>query len=138
MSLRNKIHVFPSYSLWEFSNSLWEFNNEPSFCNWVAVRRTYVFTLQEVEKICRTFQSHMMLVSEQLPVSDHKLPFFRRSFHKSHKGFQCMIKIFVGGGGRGGGWEGGSGGRCLKWGSGVRDLSKNISKQGVGKGKSCS
>ena len=40
----------------------------------------------------------MMLVSEQLPVSDHKLPFFRRSFHKSHKGFQCMIKIFVGGG----------------------------------------
>ena len=29
---------------------------------------------------------------------------------------------------------------CLKWGGGgsLRDLSKNISKQGVGKGKSCS
>ena len=30
--------------------------------NWVAVRRTYVFTLQEVEKICRILQSHVMLV----------------------------------------------------------------------------
>ena len=30
--------------------------------NWVAVRRTYVFTSQEVEKICRTLQSHMILV----------------------------------------------------------------------------
>ena len=30
--------------------------------------------------------------------------------------------------------------RCLKWGGGgsLRDLSKNILKQGVGKGKSCS
>ena len=27
---------------------------------WVAVRRTYVFTLQEVEKICRTLQSHVI------------------------------------------------------------------------------
>ena len=40
--------------------------------------------------------------------------------------------------------EGGSCEGCLKWGSGVvgvgslRDLSKNIPKQGVGKGKSCS
>ena len=33
--------------------------------------------------------------------------------------------------------EGGSSERCLKWGS-LRDLSKNILKQGVGKGKSCS
>ena len=33
--------------------------------NWVAVRRTYVFTLQEVEKICRTLQSHVMLVWER-------------------------------------------------------------------------
>ena len=45
------------------------------------------------------------------------------------------------GGGRGGGWGGGSSERCLKWGSGgvgvLRDLSKNILKQGVGKGKSC-
>ena len=34
----------------------------------------------------------------------------------------------------------GSSGRCLKWGGGgsLRDLSKNILKQGVGKGKSCS
>ena len=30
---------------------------------WVAVRRTYVFTLQEVEKICRTLQSHVTLHS---------------------------------------------------------------------------
>ena len=29
-------------------------------CDWVAVRRTYVFTLQEVEKICRTLQSNVM------------------------------------------------------------------------------
>ena len=37
--------------------------------------------------------------------------------------------------------EGGSSERCLKWGGGVgslRDLSKNILKQRVGKGKSCS
>ena len=52
-----------------------------------------------------------------------------------------MIKIFKGGG-RGGGWGGGSSERCLKWGGGgggsLKDLSKNILKQGVGKGKSCS
>ena len=38
--------------------------------------------------------------------------------------------------------EGGSSERCLKWGGGgggsLRDLSKNFSKQGVGKDKSCS
>ena len=37
--------------------------------------------------------------------------------------------------------EGGSSERCLKWGGGegsLMDLSKNILKQGVGKGKSCS
>ena len=38
--------------------------------------------------------------------------------------------------------EGGSSERCLKWDGGgwgsLRDLSKNILKQGVGKGKSCS
>ena len=57
-----------------------------------------------------------------------------------------MIKIFRGEGwwkifrGRGGGWGGGSSERCLKWGGGgsLKDLSKNILKQGVGKGKSCS
>ena len=50
-----------------------------------------------------------------------------------------MIKIFRGGG-KGGGWGGGSSEGCLKWGGGgrgsLRDLSKNILKQG--KGKSCS
>ena len=47
-----------------------------------------------------------------------------------------MIKIFMG---RGGGW-GIAGERCLKWGGGgsLRDLSKNILKQGVGKGESYS
>ena len=36
--------------------------------------------------------------------------------------------------------EGGSSEGCLKWGDGglLRDPSKNILKQGVGKGKSCS
>ena len=55
-----------------------------------------------------------------------------------------MIKIFRGGG-RGEGvvdGEGGSSEGCLKWGGGgggsLRDLSKNILKQGVRKGKSCS
>ena len=57
---------------------------------WVPVRRTYVFTLQEVEKICRTLQSHVMQVwtmtfwllapdpdkAEPLPVLSNKLPFF--------------------------------------------------------------
>ena len=51
-----------------------------------------------------------------------------------------MIKNFLGG--KGGGWGGGSSERCLKWGGGgwgnLRDLFKNILKQGVGKGKSCS
>ena len=63
---------------------------------------------------------------------------------------------FYGGRGGGGGWVGGSSERCLSserslsserclkccggggggWGS-LRDLSKNILKQGVGKGESC-
>ena len=54
----------------------------------------------------------------------------------------CMIKLFMG---RGGGeevvdGEGYSSERCLKWGGGwsLRDLSKNILKQGVDKGKGCS
>ena len=49
-----------------------------------------------------------------------------------------MIKIFRGGGVVVG--EGGSSEACLKWGGegSVRDLSKNILKQEVGKGKSCS
>ena len=42
-----------------------------------------------------------------------------------------MIKIF-----RGVEWGGGSSEECSKWGGG--GLSKNILKQGVGKGKSCS
>ena len=53
-----------------------------------------------------------------------------------------MIKIFRGGGGRVVDGEEGSSERRLKWGGGcwgsLRDLSKNILKQGVGKGKSCS
>ena len=51
-----------------------------------------------------------------------------------------MIKIFRGEGVVDG--VGGSSERCSKWGSGgggsLRDLSRNILKQGVGKGKSCS
>ena len=52
---------------------------------------------------------------------------------------KCMIKIFFGGEGVVDG-VGASSERCLKWGGGgsLRDLSKNILKQGVGKGKSCS
>ena len=46
--------------------------------------------------------------------------------------FSCMMLVydqnFYGGGGSSEG--------CLKWGS-LRDLSKNILKQGVGKGKRC-
>ena len=55
-----------------------------------------------------------------------------------------MIKILRGGGGgRGGGWGGGSCDGFLKWrgggaGGSLIDLSKNILKQVVGKGKSCS
>ena len=50
-----------------------------------------------------------------------------------------MIKIFYGGE-RGGGWGRGGSEGYLKWGGGgpLRDLSKNILKQGVGKGKICS
>ena len=52
-----------------------------------------------------------------------------------------MIKIFMGGGGVVDG-EGGSSEGCLKWGGwrggSLRDISKNILKQGVGEGKSCS
>ena len=49
----------------------------------------------------------------------------------------CIIKIFRGEGVVDG--VGGTSERCLKWGGGgsLRDLSKNILKQGVGKGKSC-
>ena len=48
----------------------------------------------------------------------------------------CMIETFRGGG-RGGGWRGGSSERCLKWGGGgsLRDLPKNILKQGWVKAK---
>ena len=53
---------------------------------------------------------------------------------------RCTIKIFRGEGVVDG--EGGSSEGCLKWGGGgwrsLRDLSKNVLKQGVGKGKSCS
>ena len=53
-----------------------------------------------------------------------------------------MIKIFMGGGGGVVDGEGGSSEGCLKWGGGrggsLRDISKNILKQGVGEGKSCS
>ena len=49
-----------------------------------------------------------------------------------------MIKIFI----WGGGWGGDSSEGCLKWGGGgggsLRDPSKNILKQGVGKSKKCS
>ena len=50
-----------------------------------------------------------------------------------------MIKIFRRGEGVVDG-EGFSSERCLKWGGGgsLKDLFKNILKQGVGKGKSCS
>ena len=40
---------------------------------------------------------------------------------------QCMVKIFMGEGRRGGGWRGGSSERCFEWGGGwgsLRDLSK--------------
>ena len=50
----------------------------------------------------------------------------------------CMIKIFRGE--RVGGWGGVSSEGCFKWGGGesLRDLSKNIVKQEMIKGKSCS
>ena len=53
---------------------------------WVAVRRTYVFTLQEVKKICRTLQSHVMLVWE----GSRTASFFKRQvaifqLRSSHK-----------------------------------------------------
>ena len=55
----------------------------------VALRRTYVFSLQEVEKICGILQSHVMQVwtitfwllapdsgkAEPLPILSNKLPF---------------------------------------------------------------
>ena len=43
-----------------------------------------------------------------------------------------MMKIFIEGGGRGGGWRGGNSEGCLKWAGGgsLRDLSRKISKQG--------
>ena len=51
-------------------------------------------------------------------------------------------QIFMGGGGgRGDGCGGGSSERCLKWDGGgwrsLRDLSKSILKQDLGKDKSC-
>ena len=57
---------------------------------------------------------------------------------------KCMIKFFGGVGGEGKRWSDGEGvavkesrSRVVGWGS-LRDLTKNILKQGVGKGKSCS
>ena len=53
-----------------------------------------------------------------------------------------MIKILGGGGEGVVDGVGGSSERCLKWSGGgggsLRDLYKNILKQGMGKGKSCS
>ena len=51
-------------------------------------------------------------------------------------GHMYVIKIFMGIG-RGGGWGGGSSERRLKWGwwGSLRDLSKNIVKQGWVKAK---
>ena len=59
-------------------NSCWSYR--------VAVRRTYVFTLQEVKKICRTLQSHVMLVWEGSRTASFFKPqvaiFQLRSSHK--------------------------------------------------------
>ena len=44
---------------------------------------------------------------------------------------------FLGGGGRGGGWGGGRKMLEVGWWGSLRNLSKNILKQGVGKGRSC-
>ena len=53
---------------------------------WVAIRRTYVFTLQEVEKIYLTLQSHVMLVwegSRTASVLEPQVAIFQlRSSHK--------------------------------------------------------
>ena len=62
---------------------------------WVAVRRTYVFTLQEVEKICRTLQSHVILVwtirSQTASCFKLQVAIFQlRSFYKLNKGFSCF------------------------------------------------
>ena len=67
-------------------------------------------------------------ILKSLPLLDHVSDF-------SHS--DCVWLKFLGGGVDG---EGGSSERCLKCGGGgsLRDLSKNILKQGVGKGKSCS
>ena len=61
-----------------------------------------------------------------------------RKHFSIHCPLWCTIKILRGGGVVDG--EGDSSEGCLKWGGGgsLRDLSKNILKQGVGKGKSCS
>ena len=69
----------------------------------------------------------------------HRILGFRAALTAVHDVLLCMIKIFRGGEGVVDG-VGGSSKRCLKWGGGgsLRDLSKDILKQGVGKGKSCS
>ena len=56
-----------------------------------------------------------------------------------HRAAKCMIKIFKGGvvDGEGVAVKDASSGVVGGWGS-LRDLSKNILKQGVGKDKSCS
>ena len=59
---------------------------------WVAVRRTYVFTLQEVEKICRTIQSHVILAwtirSRTASCFKPQVAIFQlRSSYKLDKGF---------------------------------------------------
>ena len=85
---RCHINLFNDYTASIYVNGKCEHKHIRPF--WVAVRRTYVFTLQEVEKICRTLQSHLMQVwtmtfwllapdpdkAEPLPVLSNKLPFF--------------------------------------------------------------
>ena len=80
--------------------SLW---NDPSKksdfsfnCYWVAIRRTHVFTLQEVEKICQTLQSYVMLVWEESRTASFSKPqvaIFQQIYKEPVTGLIGLISI---------------------------------------------
>ena len=92
---------------------------------------------------CRSYDLYNDAAKDSRTISNPKLIAISPRLKKLKGPVRLVYdQNFYGGGGMGEGvvdGEGGSSERCLKWGGGgsLRDLSKNILKQGVGKGKSC-
>ena len=107
-------------------NSIWKHSNKASSVLWSKVmtqlpKNIYSFCIRYVNNTLANNTNNTLANNTNL----HK--WGKAPSPHSSACNKCTIKIFRGGG-RGGGWRGGSSEGCLKWGGGgsLRDLSKNI------------